>query len=200
MDRGRASRRGGGCVMDRGTEPVGVAAGRFQVLHNDHLRYLLAARQLCAHLIVGITNPDPHVAREDAADLHRTDPQANPLTYFERYQLVRAALPAAGVPEREFSVVPLPISFPELYRYYVPLDALFVVSIYDDWGRRKLDFFQSQGLRTHILWDVCPEEKGISGAQVRALMRSGGDWRSLVPPAVADLLSQWRICERLSNL
>jgi nicotinamide-nucleotide adenylyltransferase len=38
---------------------LGVIHGRFQVLHNDHLRYILAGKELCRHLVVGITNPDP---------------------------------------------------------------------------------------------------------------------------------------------
>ena len=187
-------------VTDQGKYPVGVASGRFQVLHNDHMRYLLAARQLCAHLVVGITNPDPHMARFDAADRNRTVPLSNPLTYYERYQLVRAALQAADVPAEDFSVVPLPISFPELYQYYVPLDAVFCVSIYDAWGRRKLELIESQGLRTQVLWEVSPGEKGINGSDLRALMRAGGDWQSLVPPVVADLLTRWRICERLNQI
>jgi hypothetical protein len=31
-------------------------------------------------------------------------------------------------------------------------------------------------------------EKELSGADVRAAIRSGGDWRSLVPPGVARVL------------
>jgi len=36
----------------------GVVHGRFQVLHNDHVKYLLAGKARCRHLVVGITNPD----------------------------------------------------------------------------------------------------------------------------------------------
>ncbi|MEJ2698658.1 MAG: nicotinate-nucleotide adenylyltransferase, partial [Desulfuromonadales bacterium] len=67
---------------------LGVIHGRFQVLHNDHLRFLLAGKSLCRHLVVGITNPDPHLTREDPADQHRHSPLANPLTYWERYLMV----------------------------------------------------------------------------------------------------------------
>lgn len=37
----------------------GVIHGRFHILHNDHLKYLLAGKLARCHLIVGITNPDP---------------------------------------------------------------------------------------------------------------------------------------------
>jgi len=51
---------------------VGVIHGRFQVLHHDHLKYLLAGKELCRHLVVGITNPDPFTVREESADLKRS--------------------------------------------------------------------------------------------------------------------------------
>ena len=47
------------------------------------------------------------------------NPAMNPLTYFERYQLVRVALNEAGLNLNVFSVVPFPINSPEHYRYYV---------------------------------------------------------------------------------
>ena len=51
---------------------TGVIHGRFQVFHNDHLVYLLAGLALCRHLVVGITNPDPFLTRDDAADRKRS--------------------------------------------------------------------------------------------------------------------------------
>jgi|GEM_PF-3973487 len=36
-------------------EDVAVIHGRFQALHNDHLKYLLAGKACCRHLTVGIT-------------------------------------------------------------------------------------------------------------------------------------------------
>ena len=46
-------------------EKTGVINGRLQVLHNDHLKYLLAGKKRCDHLVVGITNPDPTLTRKD---------------------------------------------------------------------------------------------------------------------------------------
>ncbi|MGE4538078.1 MAG: nicotinate-nucleotide adenylyltransferase [Desulfovibrio sp.] len=178
---------------------VGVIHGRFQVLHNDHLRYLLAGRQRCRHLVVGITNPDPSHTRSEAADAKRSAPAANPLTYFERQAMVRAALTAAGTDPADFTVVPFPISFPELYRFYVPLDAVFFLTIYDDWGRRKRAYFQELGLRIEVLWEVAQEDKGISGTDVRRLMAQGGPWEPLVPPAVAELARAFGLCDRLAR-
>lgn len=179
---------------------TGVIHGRFQVLHNDHLKYLLAGKALCRHLVVGITNPDPFLTKDDSADPARSDSLANPMTYYERYQMLRAALLEAGLDWHEFSLVPLPINLPERYQYYVPMDAVFFLSIYDDWGRRKLDYFKSLGLETHVLWEVRPEEKGISAKEVRRCMVAGEPWDHLVPACVPPLMRQWDMAGRLKSL
>jgi len=179
---------------------TGVIHGRFQVFHNDHLVYLLAGLSLCRHLVVGITNPDPFLTRDDDADRKRSSPSANPLTYYERYVTVRAVLAEAGVEPSRFSVVPFPINIPELYRYYVPLEALFFLSVYDEWGRRKLDRFRSLGLTTHLLRDVPESQKGISATDIRARMARDEPWEALVPPAVALLMKKWGIPGRLKEM
>jgi nicotinamide mononucleotide adenylyltransferase len=179
---------------------TGVIHGRFQVLHNDHLVYLLAGMALCRHLVVGITNPDPFLTRDDSADRKRSSLLANPLSYFERYVMVRAVLAEAGVEPSRFSVVPLPINIPELYRYYVPMDALFFVTIYDEWGKRKLDYFRTLGLRTHVLREVAESQKGLSATDVRSRMMRGEPWEEMVPPAVALLMKKWDIPGRLREL
>jgi len=187
------------------TEPsqlaeIGVIHGRFQVLHKDHLVYLLAGMALCRHLVVGITNPDPFVTLDEAADPKRSSPFSNPLTYFERYLMVRAVLEEAGVPAANFSVVPFPINLPERYRYYVPLDALFFLSVYDEWGQRKLEYFRSLNLATHLLREVPREQKGLSATDIRRRMARNETWQELLPPAVVTLMMKWDIPDRLRAL
>ena len=177
----------------------GVIHGRFQVLHNDHLKYLLAGKALCRHLVVGITNPDPSHVKNEVADPHRSDMDANPLTYYERYLLVRAALTEAGLSLNDFSVVPFPINRPEHYRYYLPMKAVFFLTIYDDWGRQKKKYFESLKLNVHVLWQVRQEEKGISGSDVRSRMAAGLPWEHLVPGSVAALLKDWKIPGRIRS-
>jgi nicotinamide-nucleotide adenylyltransferase len=178
---------------------VGVIHGRFQVLHNDHLSYLLAGKALCRHLVVGITNPDPWSTRPESADPGRSDPLANPLTYYERYRMLRAVLEARGIAAESISVVPLPINLPDRYRFYVPLDAVFFLSITDDWGRRKRAYFQSLGVNIHVLREVPAAQKGISAMTIREAMIQGRPWTHLVPPETAALMKKWRIAARLKK-
>ncbi len=176
---------------------TGVVHGRFQIFHLDHLKYVLAAKQRCKHLVVGITNPDPTLTKTDAADPHRSSPEANPLTYFERCRIIGAVLPEAGLDRAEFSIVPFPINFPELYHFYVPLDAVFYLTIYDDWGKRKLNLFQSLALNVEVLWVKSGEQKGISAKEVRKRIAEGDPWEYLVPPAAASVMKKIGIDARL---
>ncbi|HDQ40101.1 MAG TPA: nicotinate-nucleotide adenylyltransferase [Desulfonatronum sp.] len=179
---------------------LGVIHGRFQVLHNDHLKYLLAGKSLCRHLVVGVTNPDPLLTSAVDVDPKRSSSLANPLTYYERLIMIREVLLEAGLRLEELTVTPMPITRPELYRHYVPLEAVFLLSIYDDWGRLKLRRFQELGLKTHVLWEVREEEKGISATDVRQMMIESAPWEHLVPRASARLCVQWGIPERLRDM
>jgi nicotinamide mononucleotide adenylyltransferase len=179
---------------------IGVAHGRFQLFHLDHLKYVLAAKERCRHLVVSITNPDPTLTKFDPADPHRSSALDNPLTFYERYVMIREVLVDQGLTCREFSLVPLPINFPELYRYYVPLEATFFLTIYDAWGERKLQMFQSLGLQVEVLWRKPKAEKGLTATGIRRLMGLGQPWEHLVPPAVARLVREMHLLERLKIL
>lgn len=180
--------------------PLGVIHGRFQVLHNDHLEYILEGKRRCEHLVCGITNPDPCLTAEDSSDASRSDPRSNPLTYFERYTLVRCVLEQAGIGPQEYSVVPFPVNFPRLYSHYVPLNACFFLTIYDAWGREKLRTFRALDLSTEVLWEKDPEDKKISASTVRDRMMAEDPWMHLVPSACARLMQEWNIPDRLRHL
>jgi nicotinamide-nucleotide adenylyltransferase len=114
--------------------------------------------------------------------------------------MVRAVLAESGVSDRDLSVVPFPINLPERYRSYVPLDATFFLTIYDEWGRRKRELFESMGLAVEVLWDRPQEEKGISGEEIRERMARGEAWEHMVPPAAQRLLHAWDIPTRIRKL
>ena len=179
---------------------TGVAHGRFQIFHNDHLKYLQAAKARCRHLVVGVTNPDPTLTRFDPADPGRSAPERNPLSYYERYRVLQRALLEQGWGWEDFSIVPLPINFPELYQYYVPLTATFFLTIYDDWGERKFQMFQALGLATEVLWRRPLAAKGLTSTEIRRFMVLGEAWTDLVPPGVAEMLEMFGIPQRLKNL
>lgn len=176
---------------------IGVVHGRFQVLHNDHMNYILAGRERCRHLVVGITNPDPTLTIDDPADPARGSSRHNPLTYYERLCMVQLALGEIGMDFLDFTIVPFPVNFPHLYRYYVPLDATFYLTIYDRWGEKKLEMFCSQGLSTEVLWRRGIDEKGITGTEVRHRIARGDPWEHLVPKAVWRYIEETGLAQRI---
>ncbi len=179
---------------------TGVVHGRFQVFHLDHLKYILAAKERCRHLVIGITNPDPTLTKTDSADPARSLPEANPLTYFERFGIVRQVMLEQGLSPAQFSIVPFPINFPELYRFYLPLESVFYLTIYDDWGKRKQKMFKSLGLNVEVLWTRPVEQKGISAGEVRKRMAQGVEWEHLVPLAAASVMKKMGIPARIAGL
>jgi hypothetical protein len=57
-----------------------------------------------------------------------------------------------GVDIRDFSLALFSINLPELYRYYVPMDEVFFVTIFYAWGERKYDILTGKGLRVQVVW------------------------------------------------
>ena len=83
---------------------LGVIHGRFQILHNDHLKFLIAGKSLCKNIIIGITNPDPTLTKEHNSNPHRSTTLNNPLTYYERMVMIRETLVENGINLSEFSI------------------------------------------------------------------------------------------------
>jgi len=158
--------------------------GRFQPFHNGHLEYLTAAAARCRTLYVGITNPDRLRVRPEPDDPLRHLPESNPFTYIERLLMVSAAADEAGA--GPVTVIPFPVTEPELWDDYVPPGAVQYLRLFSPWGAAKLERFRARGYRTELL--EAPGGKRVSGAEVREAMRTGGDWRRLVPQAVAQVI------------
>jgi nicotinamide mononucleotide adenylyltransferase len=170
-----------------GREPrvaLGMIHGRFQPFHHGHLEYLVAAAGRSRRLAVGITNPEGFPIRPEPSDPARHLPESNPFTYAERRRMVEAAAAEAGVGLVE--VLPFPVTEPGLWDGLVPAGAVQFVRVFSPWGASKLSRFEDRGLPVVVL--DAPGGKRVSGEQVRAAMRSGGDWRALVPPAVAAVI------------
>jgi nicotinamide-nucleotide adenylyltransferase len=168
--------------------PVGMVHGRFQPFHLGHLAYALAAAARCTRLVVGLTNPDPLRTRFEPDDPERARPEANPFPYHLRERMVRAALSEGGVPPLQVSVVPFPVSDPDLWPFYVPDGAVHFLRVFDAWGAAKVARLRAAGYEAVDLGEGA--RKTLSGSEVRRRWRAGdASWRELVPPSVAALMA-----------
>ncbi len=164
------------------------------------MKYLLEGKARCDFLVVGLANPDPTLTAEHQANPHRSRLSSNPFTYYERAIMTRDSLLDAGINWDEITIVPFPINRPELIRYYVPLDATFFMTIFDDWGRAKLKTLQTLNLTVDVMWEGSLSGKCFSSTEIRRRIACGEPWESMVPDAVAHFIKKNGLDERVSRL
>jgi nicotinamide-nucleotide adenylyltransferase len=164
----------------------GMIHGRFQPFHNGHLEYLAGAASRSDDVFVGITNPDPRRIRFEPSDPLRHLPESNPWSYVERLLMVEAAVGDLALDPTQVHVIPFPVNEPELWPAYVPEGVTQYVRLFSDWGGTKLERMRAAGYEVVVLDEGV--QKGVSGAEVREALRSGGDWESQVPPGVARVI------------
>jgi len=161
------------------------------------MEYLMSAKQKCEYLIIGIANPDASLTKFTAANPHRSQPASNPLTYFERFQMISAAVLAAGVPRQEFDIVPFPINFPDILLNYVPRDAKYFIKIYDEWGLEKQKLLQDLGcdVESHTM-----NGREISSTIVRDCIIHDRPWKHFVPDTVYDYIIENKLDLRVRQI
>ena len=178
-------------------DQLGVVHGRFQLLHNEHIKYILAAKARCDHLIIGICNPDATLTKYAAENPHRSQIASNPFTYYERYQMIHGAMIEHGITLNEFDIVPFPINHPELIFNYAPSEAKFYMTIYDEWGRSKKKMLEDIGCHVEVMWQRDISEKVLSGTDVRTCIRMNMDWKQYVPQFVYQYIQQNHLDDRI---
>lgn len=176
---------------------IGVIHGRFQLLHNEHVKYILAGKKRCRHLIIGICNPDVTLTKYTDVNPHRSQLTSNPFSYYERFQMIQGVLLENGVSLDEFDIVPFPINYPELIFNYVPHDAVFFMTIYDEWGAEKKKALEKIGCNVEVLWERDISEKKLSGSDVRAHIRNNLEWEQYVPQFVFNYIKQNHLDDRI---
>ncbi len=166
----------------------GMIHGRFQPFHNGHLEYLRAALERCRTLIIGITNPDPTLTREDDASQHRHLPEANPFTFFERLLMIRELLIDMAVPLERIIFIPFPVNFPDRWRYYLPAGVVHYLRVFSEWEQAKVDRLRECGYRVDVLHEGIA--KTVEASDVRRRMAAGESWEELVPAPVARVIKE----------
>ena len=176
-----------------------IVAGKFQPFHLDHYDYVTAAFDVGDHVIIGITNPDPNYIKDEEADPKRSTDEANPFTYYERYQMVLKSLVHGGYDRSRFDIVPFPINMPESWFFYIPKDIVFLITLYDDdkWLEIRKQKLNDFGIQTEVLWSK--KQKRIVGTNIRKLIRENKNWENLVPFGTQQVLSQIDLKERLKG-
>lgn len=149
-----------------------VFPGRFQPFHNGHGEALVHALSLYQRAIVAISNA--HISHTDR----------DPFTGGERYEMIAAYASEQGIAER-VTIVPIgiddaPTTWVSTIRALSPrFDDVYTRS---PWSEAHFAY-----------WGIANSPELLKGHTVRAsvireLMAAGGDWRSDVPVAVANVI------------
>lgn len=154
----------------------------------------------CRVLYVGITHPD--IVTCPAAsplDLHGSAEGDNPLSYFERYEMIRDALLDFGLKRTEFEITPFPVSRPEILLQYAPRDAVYYMNICGEWDEEKCRILTSLGLKVEVLRRKKEEERGITGTQLRQMIAREENWQQYVPKTAVSYITGHGIDQRIKQ-
>lgn len=180
---------------------TGVVFGRFQIFNLKHMEYILAAKMRCKKLYIGITHADiVSFAATSSLDVHGITKRDNPLTFYERYEMIQEALLDFGVRRKEFSIIPFPISQPDLICQYAPKDATYYISIGSEWDEEKYQIIQRLGLKTEVLWQRNKEEKEVTGSEVKKMIAENRHWQQHVPKTACEYIISHGIDQRVREL
>ena len=168
----------------------GLVLGRFQPFHTGHVEFVEAAKAKSNHLIIGITNPDINSLHQSDNDGNRSLCANNPLTYFDRQLIINSALLSEGWSPQSFSIVPADIKGENKLGRCLPSGECLKVftTIYDQWGEEKLNKIMKQGFDVEVLWRRSMNDRVTTGSEIREMIRSGNDWKHLVPSGARTLI------------
>lgn len=168
--------------------PYGIAHGRFQPFHLEHLNYVHSIVARCQVCVVAITNPIPNERVFEETSSHRHLPEANPYTYFERAEMIRRSLLGISVCRSQFTIVPLHLSDPPKWEHFLPPkeQSMFFVRVFSDWERKKMQLFRDNGYSVKQV--DAGYSKSITATDVRRAIRSGDNWAHLVPNGTRETI------------
>ncbi len=155
-----------------GHENDALIIGRFQPLHKGHLEVIRKVSSECDNVIIGIGS---------AQSSHALD---NPFTAGERYLMISETLRSEGI--ENAMIVPVE----DLNRYSVWVSHVesicppFSIVYSNNPSTKRLFTEAGYEVRRAPLYD----RVHYSGTEVRRRMAEDGDWRSLVPEPVAEVI------------
>jgi cytidyltransferase-like protein len=182
--------------------PLTVIHGRFQGLHYGHIEYLLSALSKCKHLIIGITNFYPNLINTvDNTDKNRFKDESNPFSYYERMIMIRDSLLDEKIELSQFDIVPFPIEKEEDILYFAPDNAIYFMTIYDEWGNKKKEKLEKLGLKVEVMWEKNISEKPVCATMIRKMIgNKDNTWLKMVPSAVSKYILEKSLDKKLMDI
>ncbi|ALV62585.1 Nicotinamide-nucleotide adenylyltransferase, NadM family [Thermococcus sp. 2319x1] len=164
----------------------GLFVGRFQPVHNGHLKALEYVFSQVDEVIIGI----------GSAQVSHT--LKNPFTTSERMEMLIRALDEKGIPRGKYFLVALPdINFNSIWAPYVEamvpkFDIVFT-------GNSLVaQLFRERGYK--VVVQPMFRKDILSATEIRRRMIEGEPWEELVPKSVAEYIKEIKGVERIRML
>lgn len=164
---------------------LGMVHGRFQPFHKGHLEYVTASLNYCQKLVIGLTNPDKTLTKNEVFAPHRHLKEANPFTFLERVILIQETLIDENIPLERVIFISFPINLPDLWEYYITKEVIQCVRITSPWEREKAERFRKWGSVVKVLDSSNFKYSNLSATEIRKKISEKSDWTDLVPRSVA---------------
>jgi nicotinamide-nucleotide adenylyltransferase len=164
----------------------GIIVGRFQPLHRGHVELFKQILKEVDELVVGVGS---------AQESHTLE---NPFTAGERVLMITRALAEAKIDLGQVHVIPIPDvnNHAVWVSHVVSLSPPFEVIYSGNPLVRRL--FKEAGFKTRK--PPMFKRKEYWGTEIRDRMVKGGNWESLVPKAVVEVMHEIKAVERLKDL
>jgi nicotinamide mononucleotide adenylyltransferase len=160
---------------------------------------VLAAKEKCDFLWIGITKYDTTPSEFTPLGRPRERPENNPLTYFERISIISESLIEVGVQAGTFGFVPFPIETPQRLTEFMPTSVPCLTTICEDWNKEKIRILRGYGYAVTVLWERT--RKLVTGGTIREQIIEGDlSWHAVVPPATVRAVQELRLRDRLLKL
>lgn len=184
-----------------------IFGGRFQPFHLGHvevIRYL--SDNFEGNIILGIVNPDPEQSVPgDDKDWVRFSKEKNPLSYWERYNLIYLSLKEFNLLDKVEAIVPLPrpsINLARAENYLSPKPRKFVLC--KKWNDEveiwKAEKYIQNG--EEVLWvpfdAFSPLTKLANGELIRSLMTLGNlGWKTFFPTSAKAFIEDNNLVQKI---
>ncbi len=160
-------------------QTIGLFIGRFQPLHNAHLRDIKEALREVDFLYIGI----------GSANEKRTE--KNPFSARERKKMIDAALKEEGISAYELVEIP---DFHDDGKWAAHIQKIMPKPDVVFMGNAQArEFFEKRGYKTKLL----PFIEGVSATQVRNMIADGIKWEQIVPKPVSAYIAKNRLIEKI---
>jgi len=158
--------------------------GRFQPLHNGHLKVIQESSKKYDEIIIGIGSSQYG---------HALD---NPFTGVERKKMINETLKKEGINNYKIILIPDIHNPPKWVDHVLKIISDFDIVISNN--SQTLDLFAEKGYKT--CKTPLYNEKVFSGQEIRRRIIDDDKWQDLVPNTISDLIIKIKGVNRLKNL